>query len=88
MFIDQDNKCAICNKMETRFNSKNKELAKLCVDHDPETGKVRALLCYSCNLGLGLFREDAALVEQAYKYLTAHKDRLNGNDSKCDANTC
>ena len=88
MFIDQDNKCAICGQHETRMNVKKTEVLKLCVDHDPISGKVRALLCYSCNLGLGLFKEDAALVEQALKYITAHRDRLNDNDSRRNPYTC
>jgi hypothetical protein len=88
MFVDQDNKCAICGQNETRMNVKKTEVLKLCVDHDPISGKVRALLCYSCNLGLGLFKEDAALVEQALKYITAHRDRLNDNDSRRNPDTC
>ncbi len=87
MFVDQDNKCAICGQNETRMNVKKTEVLKLCVDHDPVSGKVRSLLCYSCNLGLGLFKENAALVEQAFKYITAHRDRLNDNDSKCETDT-
>lgn len=88
MFIDQDNKCAICGQFETRLNVKKTEVLKLCVDHDPITGKVRALLCYSCNLGLGLFKENALLVEQAMNYIKAHRDRLNGDDTPGHADTC
>lgn len=88
MFIQQDNKCAICKQFETRLNVKKTEVLKLCVDHDPKTGKVRSLLCYSCNLGLGLFKEDIMLVEQALKYLIAHRDISNANDAKWQPDTC
>jgi hypothetical protein len=40
-----------------------------CVDHDHTTGKVRGLLCFNCNRGIGAFKEDVAIVEKALKYL-------------------
>jgi hypothetical protein len=45
----------------------------LSVDHDHETGEVRGLLCFSCNVGIGAFKEEAALVEAAVYYL--HQSR-------------
>ena len=58
MFLDQDNKCAICNKEE-----------KLHVDHCPTTGDVRGLLCFGCNRGLGSFNDNEELVRSAAAYL-------------------
>ena len=43
MFEKQKGCCAICEKHQSQFK------AKLCVDHNHETGKVRGLLCPSCN---------------------------------------
>lgn len=40
--------CAICNAYPTR-------LTRLQVDHDHITGRVRGLLCLSCNLKLGWY---------------------------------
>ncbi len=48
---NQDGKCAIC-KYSWEENTEN-----MCVDHDHETGKVRGLLCRSCNLKLGWFEK-------------------------------
>ncbi len=59
--IHQKGLCAIC-LTETRA---------LCVDHDHKTGKVRGLLCRSCNTGLGGFKDDLPALERAQKYLLA-----------------
>jgi hypothetical protein len=41
LFQRQGGKCALC-----------KETARLEVDHDHETGRVRGLLCHSCNVSI------------------------------------
>jgi len=41
----------------------------LRVDHCHSTRKVRAVLCNHCNSGLGFFRDDTRLLENAIKYL-------------------
>lgn len=43
------------------------------VDHDHNSGKVRGLLCNSCNRGLGLLGEDN--LEKAIRYLNQSKER-------------
>lgn len=43
------------------------------VDHDHQTGAVRAILCSRCNSGLGLFCEDTDLMRRAIAYLEAHR---------------
>lgn len=44
-----------------------------CVDHDHESGKVRGLLCKSCNWALGQVSEDQATLYQLAAYLDIHK---------------
>ncbi len=39
------------------------------VDHDHATGKFRGVLCSSCNLALGLFKDSLVLLEAAMHYL-------------------
>lgn len=58
----QSGRCAICNQPEEQDR-------RLAVDHCHATGKVRALLCQSCNTGLGLFRDSEALLMAAANYL-------------------
>ncbi len=57
----QNGNCKICN------NPAGKK--QLAVDHDHATGKVRGLLCSNCNTGLGLFKDDIKLLENARRYL-------------------
>lgn len=43
------------------------------VDHDHGSGATRGLLCISCNLGLGHFRDDPRTLQQAIEYLNIHR---------------
>jgi len=54
---EQNDSCAICGKHKSLHHEGNRKGAKknLCVDHNHETGKVRGLLCCSCNRGLGYY---------------------------------
>ena len=64
---DQNGVCAICYKGESRMlYGKPTDLA---VDHCHRTGKVRGLLCYSCNIGIGKLREDVTILSSALRYL-------------------
>lgn len=65
----QNNRCAICSK----DFKKGWDSAGFCVDHDHETGQVRALLCRICNLGIGLLQDCPDIVSKAAEYLAKHK---------------
>jgi hypothetical protein len=67
----QNNSCAICKRpfADRRIGiSKVQGVAK-CIDHCHKTGLVRGLLCYRCNMGLGLFKDNVDILNQAIKYL-------------------
>lgn len=64
----QNGRCAIClDDIETLGRSR-------AVDHDHKTGKVRGMLCKSCNVGLGCFRDDPKRLLAAMVYL-GHLDK-------------
>lgn len=62
LYETQDGVCAICSLPE-------RKLPTLAVDHDHVTGKIRGLLCSSCNLGIGHFKDDVGLLRNASNYL-------------------
>lgn len=68
----QNGKCAICGstKSAARFGKTN----DLDVDHCHKTGKVRGLLCSTCNNGLGCFKDDPELLHKAIAYLAKSQD--------------
>ena len=63
--------CAICGKPES-WKLKGKP-QRLAVDHDHETGKVRALLCRVCNVTLGSVEEDTNRLSKMIEYLEKYK---------------
>ena len=86
MLKAQNGVCGICKGKETVTNNKSGKLQKLCVDHDHVTGKVRALLCTSCNKGLGLFNDDPVRVLAAYEYIKLHSTE-EAQDGRIDSGT-
>lgn len=59
MYEFQNGRCAICGTW----------YEKLSVDHDHRTGKVRKLLCGTCNTGLGLFKDNPKILKMAATYI-------------------
>jgi hypothetical protein len=66
----QNSVCAICLK----FCSTGKNLG---VDHDHRTGKVRGLLCQTCNSAIGMVKESLELIDKMKSYLLKHKGKEN-----------
>jgi len=63
LFEKQEYKCAICG-IEKSENGKT-----LHCDHNHKTGKVRGLLCFKCNTGLGNFNDNVEVLLKAISYL-------------------
>lgn len=64
MLEAQNNKCSICGYSDTS----DPNLFPV-VDHCHDTEKVRGLLCMSCNMGLGKFKDDVNVLKNAIRYL-------------------
>lgn len=62
MLADQKNTCAICKGPPSGKGAFH-------VDHDHISGKVRGLLCLSCNTAIGLLRERTDLAYSLVAYL-------------------
>lgn len=71
----QGGRCAICRRVPDEADPNG---WRFCVDHDHETGAVRGLLCRTCNIGLGAFRDDPRLLDAATRYITGrtHAERI------------
>jgi hypothetical protein len=61
MLVAQGGVCAICKAPPG--------CRRLAVDHDHETGKVRALLCGNCNTGIGKAKESVEMLRAWIDYL-------------------
>lgn len=75
MLKSQNGLCAICLAPLSRDNG-------VGVDHDHRFQKgdkvgVRGLLCFSCNKGIGDFRDNPDTLLKAMDYLTFHNKRLD-----------
>ena len=71
MLQSQDNRCAICNTTENKVIGERRDW-NWAVDHCHDTGKVRGLLCNTCNRALGLFQDNKEILEKAIAYLETH----------------
>ena len=74
IFEQQSGKCCICGQPEqtkrsATYRGENLQLL-LAVDHDHVTGKVRGLLCGTCNRGIGYLRENPVFLAAAIIYLS------------------
>jgi cAMP phosphodiesterase len=67
MAAAQNNQCTICTET----------VARLVVDHCHKHGHVRALLCNSCNTGLGHFKDNPELLHAAADYIRKHANEEN-----------
>lgn len=59
----QDYRCIICKSPSSKFAK------RLHVDHSHTTGVIRGLLCSSCNMALGLFKDNSTSLKRALNYL-------------------
>lgn len=68
MLSAQNGVCACCGNPETVVGHRSTLPRLLAVDHDHQTGKVRALLCGNCNTSLGRMGESPERIEKLLQY--------------------
>ena len=61
LLSNQDGKCATCGTNV------------FVVDHCHDTGKVRGLLCHSCNRAMGLLGDNVSVIESMIRYLESYE---------------
>lgn len=67
MIQSQEGRCMICK--ESFISEKTTH-----VDHDHKTGKIRDILCDTCNNGIGKFKDNIELMQNAINYLLKWRD--------------
>lgn len=70
IFLHQECKCAACGRATPGAKWWH-------TDHDPrkqkgDPGFVRGILCHSCNIGIGVFKENAEQMRLAAEYVVKH----------------
>lgn len=70
MFDEQGRVCRICRSDETTGKGWH-------TDHDHQTGVVRGILCYDCNIMLGHAKDSITRLEGAVAYLLNHESATN-----------
>lgn len=80
MFVRQGCSCAICHAPLRSILDETREFTRrirfsdvACVDHCHETGVVRGLLCFNCNIVLGKTKDSAQILLSAARYLDANR---------------
>jgi hypothetical protein len=64
MFVEQEGRCAIC-----QTDVPGASRGDFCIDHCHNTGTVRGLLCFNCNVLLGTARDSIEVLEKSIAYL-------------------
>jgi hypothetical protein len=68
ILINQGGKCAICNELTILSGKTGGHL-----DHNHINNEIRGVLCYSCNVGLGHFKDNINNLLNAISYLKKKK---------------
>ena len=72
LYQAQHGLCAVCqNQMEIQGLGTGAH-----IDHDHNTQHIRGLLCTTCNVGLGMFKDSPELLQKAMEYLDGYPERV------------
>ena len=79
MFQKQNGCCEICSKELVHLGKATH------IDHCHSSNKVRGLLCNSCNLALGQFKDNVKTLAKAIEYLNKNSYE---DDNSCQSKCC
>lgn len=72
-YPDLDHCCSVCgtsgHDLRSDFGKGGCRKTVWRLDHDHITGEFRGFLCHTCNIGLGKFKDDPAIMLRAIAYL-------------------
>lgn len=74
LFKMQGGVCASCGQPERMIDKRSGLPRALAVDHCHETGRIRALLCTSCNIAFGFLEENPERI----RLLLAYAEKVKG----------
>lgn len=74
MYAEQEGCCATCSTPLSFTGVNSRETKALgsgepCVDHCHSTGRVRGILCWSCNVALGHVRDSVEVLSKMISYI-------------------
>lgn len=76
LFNKQGSKCAICQTTDAKRWSVDHDHS--CCSGEKTCGKcIRGILCFNCNLALGIFRDSTETISRALSYITKNKVKSN-----------
>lgn len=67
LLLETQPACAICGR-----DFEELDIRQVHLDHDHKNGTTRELLCFSCNAGLGHFKDNIETIKAALRYLEKH----------------
>lgn len=70
LWEEQGGLCAVCDQPMVRGA---RGRSAMCIDHDHESGRVRAMLCNECNTALGMLAEDPDRIFNLLAYVLADR---------------
>lgn len=77
LVVNAGGRCQACGQRPPKTGRVSQ--TSLHVDHDHETGEVRGLICYGCNLAIGYLQECPDRARSVANYLEATRSQ-NWND--------
>ena len=65
--------CGCCGKTTSRVGSTSRMIRPV-VDHCHETGRIRGVICYPCNMGIGHLGDTVDGLKNAIRYLESESN--------------